>query len=77
MNRYFFNYREGAELAFDRVGMYLPNVNAAREEGMRTWRDLLTFAVGEDESLGSAIEITNAAGETILTIPIVSGPTSH
>jgi len=32
MNRYHFNYREGDEIAPDRIGIWLPNLAAARDE---------------------------------------------
>lgn len=68
MNRYFFNFRDGDEVALDQVGMYLPNLDAAREVALRTCHDLETFgASGQLDHC--AVEIANATGERVLTVP--------
>ncbi|HEY1962377.1 MAG TPA: hypothetical protein VGG69_08165 [Rhizomicrobium sp.] len=69
MNRYFFNFREGDEIARDRIGMFLPDLDAAREEAIRTWRDLVEVAANDGELPDCAIQIADAAGETVLTVP--------
>jgi hypothetical protein len=65
----YFNFREGERLERDRIGMYLPDLDAARDEAIRTWRDLVEVAAHSGELPGCAIEITDATGEPVLTIP--------
>ena len=36
MNKYHFNFRKGDQLTRDRIGMYLPDLDAAREEAIVT-----------------------------------------
>ena len=69
MNRYYFNFREGDQIERDRIGMFLPNLDAARDEAIRTWSDLVKIAASGSELPDCAIEITDAAGEAVLTIP--------
>ena len=70
MNRYFFHFRQGDDIARDAVGMYLRDLEAAREEAIRTWRDLLSIAARAGESpADSEIQIADASGEPVLTIP--------
>ncbi|HEX3945830.1 MAG TPA: hypothetical protein VHW69_17275 [Rhizomicrobium sp.] len=76
MNRYFFNFRKGEQLSRDWVGMYLPDLNDAKEEAVRTCRDLVMIAnhTGEGACDGE-IEVADASGEPVLTIPC--GITEH
>ena len=69
MNRYYFNFREGDHLERDRIGMFLPNIDAARDEAIRTWSDLVEVTACGNERSDCAIEITDAVGEPILTVP--------
>jgi hypothetical protein len=68
MNRYYFNFREGDEISRDRIGMYLPTLDAARDEAIRTWSDLVEVAANGGDLPDCAIQITDASGE-VLTIP--------
>ena len=77
MNRYYFNFREGHEIARDSVGMYLPSLDAARDEAIRTWRDLVEVAAHGGELPDCAIEIADAAGEPVLTLPFGEGARLH
>jgi hypothetical protein len=70
MNRYFFHFRQGDEIARDGMGMYLHDLDAAREEAIRTWRDLLSIAARTGESPSDCeIQIADASGTPVLTIP--------
>ncbi|HEX3653763.1 MAG TPA: hypothetical protein VHU18_13170 [Rhizomicrobium sp.] len=70
MNRYFFNFRKGEEVSRDWVGMYLPDLDEARDEALRTFRDLLMVAERTGESAADyEIQIADASGEPVLTIP--------
>jgi hypothetical protein len=77
MNRYYFNFRQGDDFAPDRIGMYLPDLDAARDEAIRTWHDLIVVAARDGDVPDCAIEITDAAGERVLTIPFGDWATLH
>jgi hypothetical protein len=77
MNKYHFNYREGDETAPDRIGMWLPNLSAARDEAVRTWRDIVEVAMQDGELPDCAIEITDATGAPVLTVPFGYGARLH
>jgi len=77
MNRYYFNFREGDRIERDRIGMFLPNLDAARDEAIRTWFDLAEAAVSNGDLPDCAIEIADAAGEPVLTIPFGYGARLH
>ena len=51
------------------IGMYLPNLDAARDEAIQTWHDLIEVAANGSELPDCAIQITDAGGEPVLTIP--------
>ncbi len=71
MIRYYFNFRKGDELSLDRVGMYLPNVDAARNEALYAWRELLMIATATGEERdNSEIQIVDQNGDKVLTIPL-------
>ena len=69
MNRYYFNFRQGDQIERDRIGMFLPTLDNARDEAIRTWSDLVEFAATSGDLPDCAIEITDAAGEAVLVIP--------
>ena len=73
MNRYYFNFREADHIERDRIGMFLPNLDAAGDEAISTWSDLVAIAASGGELPDCAIEITDAAGEPVLTIPFGHG----
>lgn len=73
MNKYYFNFRKGDEITPDRIGMYLPDLDAAREEAIVTWLDLQAVAAEANELLGCAIEVADAGQETLLTVPFGYG----
>ena len=75
MNRYFFNFRKGDELSCDRVGMYLPNLDAARVEALYAWRELIHISqtIGEVPD-DCEIQIADADREPILSIPLGRRP---
>jgi hypothetical protein len=74
VNKYYFNCREGDHVTHDRVGMYLPNLNAAHAEAVTTLRELQFVAKVAKEPLEDCeIEVTDASGETVLSIPFEEG----
>lgn len=78
MNRYFFNFRQGDAVARDEMGMYLPNLDAARAEALNTCHDLAFVAEAAGEvSRDGLIEVADAAGERIFSIPITEHCTRH
>jgi hypothetical protein len=72
MPRYYFNIRQDKFVAKDEEGADLPNDEAAREEAVAGARDILSEAVfsGEAASLNRQIEVTDADGRTVLTVPV-------
>ena len=70
MNRYFFNFRKGDELSSDNVGMYLQSLEQARQEAIRTCRDIALIAEcsGEDPS-DCEIEVADSSGDRVLKVP--------
>lgn len=79
MNRYFFNFRKGEEVSRDCVGMYLDDLEAARQEALRTRRELLPIAMeaGELPCDDCEIEIADSSGEPVLSIPFGTPPSWH
>lgn len=78
MNRYFFHFRQGEEISRDAVGMYLRDLEAAREEAIRTWRDVLSIAARAGESPADCeIQIADASGDPVLTIPFGKSDSLH
>jgi len=74
MNRYFFNFRMGDEISPDRIGMYLPDLEAARDEAVRTCLDLIDVAEHAGEGLRECeVQVADASGEPVLTIPLRDG----
>lgn len=72
LNRYFFNFRSGSEIAHDSIGMYLPDVETARAAALDTCRDLAMIAMLNDESeLDGELEVADASGEPVFTIPVL------
>jgi hypothetical protein len=74
---WYFNFREGERIERDRIGMYLPNLDAARDEAIKTWRDLVEIAACGGELPDCAIQIADASGEPVLTIPFGDGVRVH
>ena len=73
MNRYFFNFRARGEVTRDHLGMYLPDIEAARAEAIHTSRDLSFLAQQAGERLcGYEIEVADASGEPVLKVPLDS-----
>ena len=70
VNRYFFNFRTGQELSRDWIGMYLPDLDEARDEALRTVCDLMLVAERTGESPSECeIQIADSSGDAVLTIP--------
>lgn len=71
VNRYFFNFRMGDEISPDRIGMYLRDLDEARDEAVRTCRDLLDIAGHTGEPVRDCeLQVADASGEPVLTIPL-------
>jgi hypothetical protein len=74
MNRYFFNFRMGDEISPDRVGMYLPDLDAARDEALRTCLDLLDIARHSGElARDCELQVADASGEAVLSVALRDG----
>ena len=70
MNRYYFNFRKGDQLSLDRIGMYLRDLEEAKEEAIKTWHDILSIAAHTGESSRDReIQVADASGEPVLRIP--------
>ena len=70
MNRYFFNFRKGEEITCDHVGMYLRDLEEARQEAVVTCRDIVLIAEGSGEDASDCeIEVADASGDRVLKIP--------
>jgi hypothetical protein len=71
MRRYFFNFRKGDEISRDRRGMWLPDIEAARDEAIQVWGDLIAVALLSGETpMDCEYEIADDSGEVLLTIPL-------
>ena len=71
MTRYYFHFRNGREVTRDRIGMYLPNLDAARAEALHAWGQVLMLARTSGEVPDDCeIQIVDQTGETVLGIPI-------
>jgi hypothetical protein len=74
MRRFYFNFRKGDVVARDRIGMHLPNLDAARAEALCTWGDILAIAAATGESpCDCEIQITDDSGDTVLSVPPRNG----
>jgi hypothetical protein len=70
MQRYFFHFRQGDEIALDRIGMHLPNLDAARAEALHAWGHVVALSAQSGELPDdSEIQIADSSGETVLSIP--------
>lgn len=78
MNRYFFNFRQGDAVSRDEMGMFLPDLDAARQEALNTCHDLAFVAEAAGEiSRDGLVEVADASGEPILRIPITEHCIRH
>lgn len=69
MHRYFFNFRQGDEIACDRIGMHLPDLDAARDEALYAWQHVLVLAARSGEiPKDCEIQIADDSGDTVLSI---------
>ncbi len=70
MTRYYFNFRRGDEVSRDRIGMFLPSIDAARAEAIHAWRDLIFIGSQSAElACECEIQIADDSGDTVLSIP--------
>jgi hypothetical protein len=66
MARYYFNIRDGNELAPDPEGAEFDTLQKARDEALRSARELLSQRVIRGEIVdGQAFELTSESGEVI------------
>jgi hypothetical protein len=73
MARYFFHLRDGDTLLPDDTeGEELPDLEAVRVYAIESARDLLSEAAlgGKAASLHQQIEVVDASGRTVLTMPV-------
>lgn len=78
MNRYFFNFRQGDAVARDEMGMFLPDLDAARTEALNTCHDLAFVAQAAGEvSRDGLIEVADASGEPVFSVPIAERCLTH
>jgi hypothetical protein len=60
------------------MGMYLPDLSAARAEALNTCHDLAFVAQAAGEiGLDGEVEVTDASGEQILRLLITENCTAH
>jgi hypothetical protein len=70
LHRYFFHFRQGDEVARDRVGMHLPSLDVARAEALHAWRHVIALSAHSGEIPNDCeIQIADDSGETVLSIP--------
>jgi hypothetical protein len=70
MHRYFFKFRQGDDIARDRIGMHLADLDAARAEALHAWRHVIAMTSHTGEDPGECeIQIADDSGETVLSIP--------
>lgn len=68
-----FNIRNGAELIRDDEGRVLPDIEAARDEARSSAKELAAQEYRETHHVdGRIIEITDAQGRVIETLPLRS-----
>jgi Domain of unknown function (DUF6894) len=65
MTRYFFDIRDGDELAPDEEGMILPDVKAAQEEAARALADMARDMIRGQPFRHMAIEVRNHDGPVL------------
>ena len=69
MSRYYFNIRQGADLAQDPEGMELASLELAREEAVGAVRELLSEKLIRGEVVdGQTMEICDEQGRVLQTI---------
>jgi hypothetical protein len=70
MPRYFFNIRDGSDLALDEEGIVLDDLSEAREEAILGARDIIIEKVRAGELIdGQEFEITDASGKILRKVP--------
>jgi len=73
MGRFFIHIKAGDEVFPDEEGADLPSVGAAREEALRTARELLANAIrGARAKVPEAIVIADEGGRTLEVVPLAS-----
>ena len=74
MPRYYFHLATGGEILNDYEGSDLIDVEAARKEGLRAAREILSISLVASGQLDliQQIDITDEAGRTLLAIPFRS-----
>lgn len=70
VNRYFFHYRNGEEVARDSLGMFLSGIDEAHAEAVRTCEDLSLLAKLDRGGHSGEIEVADASGEAVLILPV-------
>lgn len=71
VKQYYFNLRKGDVVSRDRIGMHLPDLDAARAEALRMWQDVVEIARHSGEAMADAeIQIADSSGEIVLAIAL-------
>ena len=68
MNKYYFHFCEGEHTVEDRVGMYLPDLEAAKAEATRTVLDVAALTAEGSRFPDCSVRIADASGAVLLTI---------
>ncbi|WP_442981361.1 DUF6894 family protein [Rhizobium sp. S152] len=73
MSKYYFDIRSGSSLKQDPDGSDLPDIHAARAEGLLSARELVAEHIRCGEAIGGkALEIRDARGHVLHTFPLAS-----
>jgi hypothetical protein len=73
MARFYFHIRRGKEVVMDEEGVDLPDVEAARKEGLLAAREILAEMVLHNEVVdGQEFQIADDRGIVVATIPFRS-----
>ncbi len=67
---YFFNQRFDGELGVDAAGLDLPDLGTARDRAVELAREIMSDeALRGEVVLDRSIEVTDAAGEVLISLP--------
>ncbi|MGN8545352.1 hypothetical protein [Bradyrhizobium sp. CCBAU 53421] len=70
MKRYFFDIREGDELAVDEEGILLPDIEAAEIEAAKSLADVVRDRAGANTSRQVTIEVRDESGAAVAELSL-------
>lgn len=70
MKRYFFDIREGDELAVDEEGILLPDIEAAEIEAAKSLADVVRDRASANTSRQVTIEVRDESGATVAELSL-------